>query len=79
MTSNTAPPEVLYTLIHLLCARGIDMTHQRNIARMAHGINRGAALWLGSADARTYQAAADEAREITRGSKQSTTTGDKSP
>jgi hypothetical protein len=61
---ETAPPEVLYALIKLLCARGIDMTQQRHIARMAHGIDRNAALWLGSADTEMYRAALDEARQI---------------
>jgi hypothetical protein len=40
------------------------MTQQRHIARMAHGIDRGAALWLGSAPAEMYRAALDEARQI---------------
>jgi len=64
MRRPTAPPEVLYVLVRLLRARGIDMTRQREIARMAYLINWDASLWLGSADSETYRAALDEARQI---------------
>jgi hypothetical protein len=62
--SVMAPPEVLYVLVRLLTSRGIDMTRQREIARMAHTFDRRAALWLGSADAETYRATVEEARQI---------------
>jgi len=64
MQHPTAPPEVLYVLVRLLKARGIDMTRQREIARMAYLINWEAALWLSNADDTTYRAAVDEARGI---------------
>jgi hypothetical protein len=60
------PPAVVAVLLHLLKARGIDMTRRRNIARMAHALDREAALWLGSADAEMYRAALREARERAR-------------